>query len=90
MKLYEYEAKNIFKEYGIPIPKGELAANTSQAREAAAKITPPFAAKAQVLTAGRGKAGGILFANSVEEAVETAEKLLKTRVKDVPVKKVLI
>ena len=90
MKLYEYEAKNIFQEYGIPIPKGELAANTSQAREVAAKIKPPFAAKAQILTAGRGKAGGILFANSVEEAVEAAEKLFKTQVKGVPVKKVLI
>ena len=59
MKLYEYEAKNIITEYGIPTPKGELAADTSQA---AAKIKPPFAAKAQVLKAGRGKAGGILFA----------------------------
>jgi len=90
LKLYEYEAKNIIKDYGIPTPKGELAANTSQAREAAAKIKPPFAAKAQILTAGRGKAGGILFANSVEEAVEAAEKLFKTQVKGVPVKKVLI
>ena len=90
MKLYEYEAKNIFQEYGIPIPKGELAANTSQAREVAAKIKPPFAVKAQVLTGGRGKAGGILFANSVEGAVEAAGKLLKTQVRGVPVKKVLI
>jgi succinyl-CoA synthetase beta subunit len=90
LKLYEYEAKNIFQKYGIPVPKGELAADASQTRQAAAKIKPPFAVKAQVLTAGRGKAGGIIFANSIEEAIEVAEHLLKTRVKGIPIKKVLI
>jgi succinyl-CoA synthetase beta subunit len=90
LKLYEYETKNILQEYGIHTPKGKLAANTSQARDAIAKIKPPLAAKAQVLIAGRGKTGGILFANSVEEAVEAAERLLKARVKGIPVKKLLI
>jgi succinyl-CoA synthetase beta subunit len=90
LKLYEYETKNILQEYGITTPKGKLAANTSQARDAIAKIKPPFAAKAQVLIAGRGKTGGILFANSVEEAVEAAERLLKARLKGIPVKKLLI
>jgi succinyl-CoA synthetase beta subunit len=90
LKLYEYETKNILQEYGIHTPKGKLAANTSQARDAIAKIKPPLAAKAQVLIAGRGKTGGILFANSVEEAVEAAERLLKARLKGIPVKKLLI
>ena len=57
---------------------------------AAAKLKPPFVVKAQVLVAGRGKAGGILFANSVAEAEEAAEKLFETQVKGIPVKKILI
>ena len=68
MKLFEYEAKTILAKYGIPLPQGGLATSPSQARDVAAKLKPPFAVKAQVLVAGRGKAGGILFANSTEEA----------------------
>jgi succinyl-CoA synthetase beta subunit len=90
LKLFEYEAKNILAQYGIPIPRGELAANVNQARKAATKIEQPFAVKSQVLAAGRGKAGGILFAKSVEEAEKAAEKLLQTQIRGVPVKKVLI
>ena len=90
MKLYEHETKNILARYGIPTPRGELAASTSQAREAAAKLKPPFVVKSQVLVAGRGKAGGILFARSVEEAAEAAETLFKKKIKNVPVKKILI
>ena len=67
-----------------------MAANPSQARAAAAKLKPPYAVKAQVLVAGRGKAGGILFANSVDEAEEAAAKLFETRIKDISVKRVLI
>ena len=55
-----------------------------------AKLKQPFAVKSQVLIAGRGKAGGILFADSVEEAEKAAEKLLKTAIKGIRVKKVLI
>jgi len=90
MKLYEYEAKNILTKYGIPTPQGGLATSASQAREIANKLKPPFAVKAQVLVAGRGKAGGILFANSVEEAEKATEKLLGMQIKDVPVKSVWI
>jgi succinyl-CoA synthetase beta subunit len=90
LKLYEYEAKNMLRQYGIPTPKGELAANTSQARQAVAKLKPPFAVKAQVLVAGRGKAGGILFASTAEEAETAAEILLGAQVKGIPVRKVLV
>jgi succinyl-CoA synthetase beta subunit len=90
LKLYEYEAKNILAPYGIPVPHGALIANASRTMEAVAELEPPFAVKAQVLVAGRGKAGGILFADSTEEAEKTAEKLLKTDIKGIPVKKVLI
>jgi succinyl-CoA synthetase beta subunit len=90
LKLYEYEAKSILAQYGVPTPQGELAANVNQAREAATKIEQPFAVKSQVLAAGRGKAGGILFAKSVEEAEKAAEKLLQAQIRGIPVKKVLI
>jgi len=90
MKLFEYEAKNILAKYGIPIPQGGLATNKKQAREMAAKLKPPFAVKAQVLVVGRGKSGGILFANSIEEAEKTAEKLLNMRIKGIPVRSVWI
>lgn len=90
MKLYEYEAKNILKRHGLPVPQGALITSANHASGAAAKLKPPLAVKAQVLIAGRGKAGGILFADSFEDAEKTAEKLLKTNVKGIPVKKVLI
>jgi succinyl-CoA synthetase beta subunit len=90
LKLYEYEAKNILKRYGLPVPQGALITRVDHSMEAAAKLKPPFAVKAQVLVAGRGKAGGILFADSFEAAEKTAEKLLKTNVEGIPVKQILI
>jgi len=90
LKLYEYEAKNILRKHGIPVPQGALITNADHAVKAVAKLKPPFAVKSQVLVAGRGKAGGILFADSAEEAEKAAEKLLKTTIKGIPVKKVLI
>jgi succinyl-CoA synthetase beta subunit len=90
MKLFEYEAKNILAKYGIPIPQGGLATSASQALEISSKLKPPIAAKAQVLVAGRGKAGGILFANSIEEAGKAAEKLLNMQIKGIPVKSIWI
>jgi succinyl-CoA synthetase beta subunit len=90
LKLYEYEAKNILKQYGLPVPKSTLITSANHAIGAAIKLKPPFAVKAQVLVAGRGKAGGILFADSAEAAGKTAKKMLKTNVKDTLVRKVLI
>ena len=90
MKLFEYEAKEILTKYGIPVPQGGLATSTAQAREVAAKLNLPVAVKAQVLVAGRGKAGGILFANSIEETEKTAEKLLNMQIKGIPVKSIWI
>lgn len=90
MKLFEYEAKTMLAKYGIPTPQGGLATSTSQASEVAAKLKPPFAVKAQVLVAGRGKAGGILFANSVEEAAKAASKLLNMQIKGIPVRSIWV
>ncbi|MDI6847330.1 MAG: ADP-forming succinate--CoA ligase subunit beta [Candidatus Bathyarchaeia archaeon] len=90
MKLFEYEAKRILAKYGIPTPIGGLATNVSQAREIAARLKPPFAIKAQVLIAGRGKAGGILFADSVPEVEKATEKLLNMQIRGIPVRSVWI
>ena len=90
MKLFEYEAKIILSKYGIPAPQGGLASTAKEASELAAKLKLPVAVKAQVLVAGRGKAGGILFADSVEEAEKTAEKVLNMHIRDIPVKNVWV
>jgi len=90
MKLFEYEAKNILARYAIPTPRGGLATNPSQAHEVISKLKPPFVVKAQVLVAGRGKAGGILFSDSIGEVEKDAEKLLKMQIKGIPVKSVWI
>jgi len=90
LKLFEYEAKRILAEYGVPTPRGELITNESQIGKKAAILKPPLVVKAQVLIAGRGKVGGILFAVSFEEAKKAAEKLLKMQIMGIPVKSVLI
>jgi succinyl-CoA synthetase beta subunit len=90
MKLFEYEAKTMLAKYGILTPQGGLATSTSQASEVAAKLKPSFVVKAQVLVAGRGKAGGILFANNVEEVAKAASKLLNMRIKGIPVRSIWV
>jgi succinyl-CoA synthetase beta subunit len=90
LKLYEYEAKNILGKHGITTPQGGLATSAGQAREVAARLRLPVVVKAQVLVAGRGKAGGILFAQSAEEAEKAAEKLLSMKIKEIPVKSVWV
>jgi len=90
LKLFEYEAKTILSKNGIPVPQGGLAADSSQARQIASRLKMPVVVKAQVLVAGRGKAGGILFAESVDETVNAAEKLLQIQIKGIPVRNVWI
>ncbi|MEM3823816.1 MAG: ADP-forming succinate--CoA ligase subunit beta [Candidatus Bathyarchaeia archaeon] len=90
MKLLEYEAKKILSKYGVPTPRGELATNAAQAYEIAQVLKPPLVVKAQVPVAGRGKAGGILFADSVAEVEKAAEKLLNMQIKGFPVRSVWI
>src|SRR5207247_4639242 len=72
MKFYEYKAPGIFRKYGIPVPRGVLAATPEDL------VDPPLpcAVKAQVLVGGRGKAGGIKFAKTLEEAREAARAIL--------------
>jgi len=90
LKLFEHEAKNLLRQHGISIPKGELAATSDQALEAIHKLKPPFVIKAQLLIAGRGKAGGIQFALNAEDAKSAAKRLLWSQIKGFQVKKVLV
>jgi succinyl-CoA synthetase beta subunit len=90
LKLFEYEAKTIFSKYKIPTPKGELATSPARALEIAAEINAPVAVKAQVLVAGRGKAGGIIFSPSPREAELAANNLLSIEIKGFKVRSVLV
>jgi succinyl-CoA synthetase beta subunit len=90
MKLFEYEAKALLTKYGIPTPKGGLATTAGQATQVASSLGPPLAVKAQVLVAGRGKAGGILFADSAEQAGEAAGKILSMEIKGLSVNSVWV
>ncbi|MER3499958.1 MAG: hypothetical protein IMHGJWDQ_000440 [Candidatus Fervidibacter sp.] len=90
MKLHEYQAKQLFARYGIPVPKGEVATTPRQARAIAERLGKPVAIKAQVLVGGRGKAGGIKVANTPKEAEEVAGQIKGMRIKGLPVEKVLV
>ena len=89
MKLLEYQAKEIFRKFDIPIPRGGVAENPKEARDVAEKLGP-VAIKAQLPVGGRGKAGGIVFADCPEEAEKIAEELLGSKIKDLEIKKVLV
>jgi succinyl-CoA synthetase beta subunit len=89
LRLYEYEAKKLFSQYGIPISTGEVVESKKQAEAFAGKLGKPVVLKAQILSGGRGKAGGVKFAESPQEAETRAEELFATQIKGFPVKKVL-
>ena len=76
MDLYEYQGKELFRKYGIPVSEGRLATTPAEAREAAQELGFPVVVKAQVLVGGRGKAGGIKLAESPEEAEARASEIL--------------
>jgi succinyl-CoA synthetase beta subunit len=90
MKIYEYQAYKIFTEKGIPCPYGEIAETSEEVKKIAEKIGKPVVIKAQVLVGGRGKAGGIKFASTPEEAYEEAKRMLNSKIKGILVKKVLV
>ena len=90
MKLHEYQSKLIFAEYGVPIPKGRVAATAAEAKQIAEELGGRVVVKSQVLVGGRGKAGGIRLAKSSEEAEELATQILGMDIKGLPVRKVLV
>ncbi len=86
MKLQEYEAADIFKEYGIPVADGYVIDDPEEIKE----VERPVVLKAQVTVGKRGKSGGILFADNREEAVEKSKKLFDMKVRGLEVEQVLI
>ena len=90
MKLFEHEAKDIFRAFNLPTPPGGLARTPKEARERAVEVGKPVAVKAMVLAGKRGKAGGVKFADTPQEAEKRAEEILKMRINDLPVSAVLV
>ena len=94
MDLFEYQAKELFAEYGVPIPRGRVAQTAQEAREIAAGFAaegrPVVVIKAQVKTGGRGKAGGVKLAYNPDEAEEKAAKILGMDIKGHTVHSVLV
>jgi succinyl-CoA synthetase beta subunit len=90
MKIHEYQAKQIFAKYGIPLPQGEVASTPEEAKKIAEKIGKPVMVKAQVHVGGRGKAGGIKKAENPGETFDVASQILGMEIKGLVVKKVLV
>ena len=85
MDLFEYQAKELFGEYGVPVPQGSIARTPEEARAIAEKFaaagTPRVVVKAQVKTGGRGKAGGVKLAEAPDEAQARAGEILGMDIK---------
>src|SRR5262249_59274163 len=76
LDLYEYQGKQLFARSGIPVSDGRLAESAEEARKAAEELEGAVVVKAQVLTGGRGKAGGIKLASTPDEAEARAQDIL--------------
>lgn len=90
MKVHEYQAKEIFAASKIPVPPGEIATTPIEAYEIAKKYNKPVMVKSQVHVGGRGKAGGIKYAENAEAAKVLATQILGMQIKGLEVQKVLI
>ena len=91
MKIHEYQAKELFTAYDIPVKKQILCHTADEAVDAYSRLNVPLVVlKAQVLTGGRGKAGGIKLADSPEKVKANAEAILGIKIKDIPVDRILV
>ena len=94
MDLFEYQAKDLFDEYGVPVQPGKVASTAEEARDIAAEFAaqghPLVVVKAQVKTGGRGKAGGVKLADGPDEAYAKASQILGMDIKGHTVHTVLI
>jgi succinyl-CoA synthetase beta subunit len=89
-RLHEHEGKALFKIAGMPIPEGDVARTPEEAGKIAEKIGKPVVIKVQIWAGGRGKAGGVKFADTPQEAEKVAASLLGTTIKGLLVEKVLV
>jgi succinyl-CoA synthetase beta subunit len=90
VNIHEYQAKEVFAGYGIPIVPGKVATTPDEAAAIAREIGGTVVVKAQVHAGGRGKAGGVKLAATPEEAREKAKAILALTIKGIPVRKVLV
>ena len=90
MRLYEHESKQILQSVGVPLPRGRLVASPEEARQAAQEIGSPVVLKVQILATGRGKAGGVRFADTPEQAEQVARQMLGTQIKGYTVRQLLV
>jgi succinyl-CoA synthetase beta subunit len=90
LKIHEYQAKEIMRRYGIPVQPGKIATTPEQAEEIAREFGEPVVIKAQVYVGGRGKAGGIQFGDTPEQARDAASRVLGMDIKGLTVEKVLV
>ncbi len=86
MKIHEYQAKQLFADYGIPVPTGYAAWNAEEAKQQAQRLSSDaWMVKAQVHAGGRGKAGGVLMAHNLDEVMEKTHSLIGTQLVTQPV-----
>jgi succinyl-CoA synthetase beta subunit len=90
MKIHEYQARNLFRQYDIPVPDDVLCYTIDEVEKAARELNRMVVVKAQVLVGGRGKAGGVKLAKTAEEAVVAGQKILGMDIKGCTVEKVLV
>jgi succinyl-CoA synthetase beta subunit len=90
MNLHEYQGKELFARFGLPVLPGQVAATPEEARDIAASIGGTVVIKAQVLVGGRGKAGGVKLAHTPDEAYDRARDILALTIKGLPVRRVLV
>ncbi len=90
MRLYEFEGKELFKKFKIPVSESRLAKSVDEVHSAVTQLAVPVVLKSQVLIGGRGKAGGIKLADTPDQAKTLASELFKLKIKGYPVEQILI
>jgi len=90
MNLHEYQARDILRRHGIPVPDGDVAATPAEAARIATRLGGRVVVKAQVHAGGRGKAGGVKLAATPDEAAQVAAKILGMAIKGLTVRQVLV
>jgi succinyl-CoA synthetase beta subunit len=90
VNIHEYQAREIFRSHGIPVPPGGVASSVAEAEQLARDLGGRVVVKAQVHAGGRGKAGGVKLANDAAEAGAHASRILGMTIKDLPVNRVFV
>lgn len=90
MKIHEYQARNLFRKYGIPVPDGVVCHSVDEVKKKVSDDDKLRVVKAQVHVGGRGKAGGVKLAKTKAEAIQHAEQILGMEIKGITVEKILV